>query len=150
MGFSLNPDRALQPFQAASDIDIAVVHAGLFDHAWHTMLAWDYLTMRSRSVPEQRWLWRRRDEVWSGWSYPGGWHFSERGGIELSFPTALKPARDFAYRWFAAFRSLSRYKHHPEIPRHVVTARLYRTREHAALYHESGLRALRAHLPATE
>ena len=38
-GFSLDPDRYFVPFQEASDIDIAVVHEGLFDDVWRTMLA---------------------------------------------------------------------------------------------------------------
>lgn len=149
-GFSLDPDRYFQPFQETSDIDVAVVHAGLFDEAWRTMLAWDYLTIRNRSQPERRWLYQRYGEVWSGWHNPGRWKFSERGGVELSFPEALKPMREFAFRWFSAFRSLSRYKHHAEIPRHKVTARLYRTRDHVAMYHTMGLRALRTKLSTAE
>jgi hypothetical protein len=148
MGFSLDPDRAFQPFKDASDIDVVVVHAKLFDEAWRTMLAWDYLTIRNRTYPEQQWLYRRHDEVWSGWYNPSRWNFRERDGIELSFPDALKPVRDFSFRWFSTFRSLSRYRHHAEIPRHRVTARLYRTRQHVAMYHTIGLRALRTKLDA--
>jgi hypothetical protein len=145
-GFSLDPEQVSQPFQAASDIDVVVVHADLFDEAWGTMLGWDYLTMRNRSRDEQRWLYQRHNEVWSGWYDPGAWHFRERGGIELSFPDALKPVRKIAYQWFAAFRSLSRYRHHTEIPRHKISARLYRTRRHVAMYHVTGLRAIRRQL----
>lgn len=145
-GFSLDPDRFAVPFQASSDIDIVVVHTGLFDEAWQTMLAWDYRTIRIRSYQERQWLFKRHDEVWSGWFDPPGWRFRERGGIELSFPVALKPLREFAYRWFSTFRSLSRYKDHPEIPRHKISARLYRTRTHVAMYHAMGLRTLRRKL----
>jgi hypothetical protein len=146
MGFSLDPDRYFVPFQESSDIDIVVVHEGLFDEAWRIMLAWDYLTINRRTKIEQQWLYRRHDEVWSGWYDLPGWHFRERGGIELSFPNALKPLRDLAFQWFSTFRSLSRYKHHPEIPRHKASARLYRSRLHVAMYHAMGLRVLRSRL----
>ena len=149
-GFSLDPDNYFVPFGEASDIDIVVIHDGLFDEAWHTMLAWDYLTIKNRTKPEQQWLYKRHDEVWSGWYDPPAWHLRARGGIELSFPTALKPLRDFSFRWFSAFRSLSRYQHHPEIPRHRVNARLYRTRAHVAMYHAVSLRVLRNRLSTLE
>jgi hypothetical protein len=145
-GFSLDPDNYFVPFRETSDIDIAVIHEGLFDRAWQTMLAWDYLTMKARTVPEQRWLYQRHDEVWSGWYDPPVWHLREQGGMQLSFPDSLKPLRDFSFRWFSTFRSLSRYRHHPEIPRHKASARLYRTRGHVAMYHAAGLRALRNRL----
>lgn len=146
VGFSLSPDQVAQPFHANSDIDIVVVNTELFDQAWRTMLGWDYLTMKNRSHEEQAWLFKRHHEVWSGWYDPSGWHFRERGGIELSFPDYLKPVRRFAYRWFSAFRSLARYRHHAEIPRHKISARLYRTRTHVAMYHVTGLRAIRRRL----
>jgi hypothetical protein len=149
-GFSLDPDRCFVPFQERSDIDVVVVHEALFDEAWRTMLAWDYLTIRNRTNHEQRWLYKRHNEVWSGWYDPPLWRLSERGGIELSFPNALKPLRDFSFRWFSAFHSLSRYRHHPEIPRHRVNARLYRNRAHVAMYHAMGLRALRNRLLGSE
>jgi hypothetical protein len=149
-GFSLDPDRYFVPFHENSDLDIVVVHEGLFDEAWRTMLAWDYLTIKNRTRMEQQWLYRRHHEVWSGWYEPPVWRLHERGGIELSFPNALKPLRDFSFRWFSAFRSLSRYKHHPEIPRHKANARLYRTRAHVAMYHAMGLRALRNRLLSSE
>ena len=145
-GFSLDPDQSFTPFHESSDIDIVVIDAELFDDVWRTMLAWDYLTMRRRSRPEQQWLYQRHDEVWSGWYDPPTWHFRERGGLEVLFPAALKSLRDFSYRWLSAFRSLSRYKDHPEIPRHKASARLYRTRTHAAMYHAMGLRTLRRKL----
>src|SRR5438046_2643206 len=44
-GFSLDPETYFVPFQDRSDVDVAVVHAEMFDRAWQTMLRWDYLTM---------------------------------------------------------------------------------------------------------
>lgn len=149
-GFSLDPDNYFVPFGETSDIDVVVVHERLFDQVWFTMLAWDYLTIKNRARPEQQWLHDRHDEIWSGWCDPPGWYLRERGGIQLSFPNALKPLRDFSYRWFSVFRSLSRYRYHPEIPRHRVHARLYRTRAHAAMYHASGLRVLRSRISRSE
>ena len=94
-GFSLDPDNYFVPFRETSDIDIIVINQGLFDQAWHTMLAWDYLTMKARTVPEQKWLYQRHDEVWSGWYDPPSWYLREQGGMQLSFPDSLKPLRDF-------------------------------------------------------
>lgn len=145
-GFSLDPDRPFQPFGENSDIDVVVVHEGLFDHVWKMMLAWDYVTMRNRAHHENVWLWTRHAEVWRGWFQPPGWDLRPRGGVQLSFPESLKPLREFSFIWFSAFRSLSRYRHHPEISRRKVTARLYRTRVHAALYHAWSMRKLRANL----
>jgi hypothetical protein len=145
-GFSLDPDRAFEPFGEGSDIDVAVVHSGLFDRAWQAMLGWDYLTMRARSYAEQRWLWNRHGEIFSGWCNPPDWNLRERGGIALSFPAELKPLRDFSYQWFSTFRSLARYRHHAEISRRRVSSRLYRSRQHAAMYHALGLRLIRARL----
>src|SRR5690349_15201102 len=74
-GFSLNPDHYFEPFRDGSDIDVAVIHRGLFDEAWNTMLSWDYLTRRSRGAGDRDWLTARRKEVWSGWYHPGAWQF---------------------------------------------------------------------------
>ncbi len=145
-GFSLDPDRYFQPFGPASDIDVAVINEDLFDEAWRAMLAWDYATMRTRTAQDRRWLSDRRFNVWSGWYDPAGWELRERGEIHLTLPAILRPLRDFSYRWFWTFRSLSRYRYHREVPRHRVDARLYRTRRHLAMYHASGLRILRTRL----
>ena len=60
------------------------------------MLAWDYLTLRSRSdsrtavrssTPRLERLVRTRQ-----------WKFRDRGGIELSFPAALQSARALSFR----------------------------------------------------
>jgi len=149
-GFSLDPDRYFGPFRDKSDIDIVVVHQGLFDEAWRNMLAWDYLTMKNRTRTENDWLFRRHCEVWSGCYYPKVWRLRDQGGIDLSFPEFLKPLRRFSFQWFSTFRSLGRYKYHPEIPRHDANARLYRTRKHVAMYHAVGLKTLRTRLLSSE
>jgi hypothetical protein len=149
-GFSLDPDNYFVPFRETSDIDVAVINESLFDWTWHTMLAWDYLTIKNRNYQEGQWLRQRQNEVWSGWYDPRFWNLRQQGGTQLSFPNMLKPMREFSFRWFSAFRSLSRYKYHPEVPRHKANARLYRTRTHAALYHATGLRMLRNKLLSLE
>lgn len=142
-GFSLDPDNYFVPFRETSDIDVAVINKRMFDDAWDTMLAWDYRTMKNRSSPEVDWLRKRHANVFSGWHDPPYWHLRDQGGMQLSFPDMLKPLRAFSFLWFRTFRSLGRYRHHPEIPRHKVSARLYRSRKHLAMYHAYGLRVLR-------
>ena len=149
-GFSLDPDNYFLPFRETSDIDVAVISERMFDDAWHTMLAWDYQTMRNRNSSEADWLRKRHANVFSGWHDPPYWHLREQGGLQLSFPDMLKPLRTFSFLWFRTFRSLGRYKYHPEIPRHKVSARLYRSRKHLAMYHAYGLRLLRNKLLSGE
>jgi hypothetical protein len=143
-GFSLDPDNYPQPFRASSDIDLVIVDTELFDAAWQTLLVWDYLSKGGRTSFEDHWLSDRRSQTFSGWYDPTQW----RRDFDLApaYPQRLKPLRDQAFRWFSAFQSLSRYRLTPEVAKHRVTARLYRTREHASKYHVHGLRALQSKL----
>lgn len=145
LGFSLNPDHYFQRIHDRSDVDVVLVHTGLFDFIWHGLLRWSYQSAGAdakRVDVEKEWVSGRRREVWKGWFEPRYWDLRPAGGVVLSVPEALKPARDFASNWFTTFRSLGRYRH-PEIAGRVVRGRLYRTYDHVRIYHAHGLRHLK-------
>ena len=137
IGFSLSPDSFTREFNERSDIDVLIVDAGLFDRFWHTILQWHY-PRRGRRLAEIdfRWCSARKDDLYWGWFCPDEIRFEG-----LSFPQSLAPVRDFSTKWFAAFKSLSLY---PEFAARDVSGRLYRSWEHALLYHTAGLSVLRA------
>lgn len=135
IGFSLSPHNFPRRFSEQSDIDILVVDKALFDGVWLTMLKWNY--PRRFRLDGMDWIWAksRRGELYWGWFVPDKIRF---GG--LSFPNVLKPLRDISTMWFNAFRSVSQY---PELAGRNVSGRLYRTWDHALLYHVEGLRQIR-------
>jgi hypothetical protein len=74
------------------------------------------------------------EDVYWGWFRPDQIKYEG-----LLFPEVLKPMRDISTSWFDAFRSLSTY---PEFATRNISGRLYRTWDHARLYHVEGLRQL--------
>ncbi len=135
IGFSLSPDNFPRKFTDESDIDILIVDETLFDKVWMTMLKWNY--PRRHRLYGIDWMWakNRRDNLYWGWFVPDKIRFEG-----LSFPHVLKPLRDISTTWFNAFRSLSQY---PEFISRNVSGRLYRTWDHALLYHLEGLHQIR-------
>lgn len=136
LGFSLSPDGFPARFSAKSDIDVAVVDQGLYDQIWFAMLKWHY-PRRTGRLPEQdhKWSTVRQRELYWGWFTPNRIRYDG-----LSFPAALRPLRDISTSWFNAFRSLSLY---PQFADREISGRLYRTWDHAMLYHVDGLRQIR-------
>jgi hypothetical protein len=131
IGFSLNPDSYFAPFTEESDIDVLVVDEKLFDEAWSLMLQWNYPLRR----PGIRWHANRKSNLYWGWFEPARLKFQQ-----ITFlPPRLAPLRDMSTRWFQAFRGLALY---PEFASRDVSGRLYRTWDHARLYHEEGLRQI--------
>jgi hypothetical protein len=63
--------------------------------------------------------------------------------VGLTLPEVLKPIRDVSTAWFNAFQSLSFY---PEFSARQVSGLLYRSWEHARLYHLEGLRRIKMQL----
>ncbi len=135
VGFSLSPDTFFRPFSEDSDIDVLVVDERIFDKIWSTTLQWHY--PRRSWLDESDWDWakRRQKDLYWGWFEPDRIRFDG-----LSLHEMPKPVRDLSTSWFNAFRSLSRFR---EFSRRDVSGRLYRTWEHARLYHESGLLKIR-------
>ncbi len=135
IGFSLSPDTFPRAFSEQSDIDVLVVDERLFDSVWYTLLKWNYPRRAALFGEDWEWTKRRRNDLYWGWFVPNRIRFSG-----LSLPSFLKPVRDFSTLWFNTFRALTRY---PEFAKRDVSGRLYRTWDHARLYHADGLRQLR-------
>jgi hypothetical protein len=135
IGFSLNPDSFGRQFSEKSDIDVLVVSDTVFDSMWQTLLKWNYPRRYRLDGFEQEWAISRMDDVYWGWLRPDRIRFEG-----LSFPDALKPLRDLSTKWFNAFRSLSLF---PNFENRDVSGRLYRSWDHAFLYHMDGLRKIK-------
>ncbi len=137
LGFSLKPDRNLSAFTQRSDIDLIVVNAGLFDALWLALLNAAYprppITDRLGA-----WLRERRNELYTGWISP----------LEIRLDPAIygrkaQPAVDIRTQWFQTLKQASK---HPPRRHEDIRGRLYRTWEHAELYHLNSLAALRRSL----
>lgn len=129
VGFSLSPYTFGQPFGPSSDIDIVVVSPRLFDPSWLD-LAGKRRTRSSKLSPETRaWLRKHREEhfVYNGWIVPA--HVVE--------------ALEIGERWLRTFNALSQIT---ELNGRPVSGRLYRTWDHARLYHHWSLGKVRQHL----
>jgi hypothetical protein len=135
VGFSLSPDSFFRPFSDVSDIDVLIVDEKLFDTIWMAMLRWHDPRRSWLDGSDGDWAKRRQKELYWGWFTPNRIRFDG-----LTLPEMLRPVRDLSTNWFNAFRSLSQYR---EFSRRDVSGRLYRTWEHARLYHESGLLQIR-------
>jgi hypothetical protein len=138
-GFSLAPDNYARAFSRSSDIDVLVVSEGLFDSVWSTILNWHY-PRRGRHLDEtdREWMTERRREIYWGWFVPDRIRYTG-----LSFPGALSPLRDFSTTWFRTFRELGTIS---DVSTREVNGRLYRTWDHAVLYHANGLRKIKREL----
>jgi len=136
-GFSLKPGQNLKSFDETSDIDVIVVNAVLFDELWLALLSAAY-PRPPFTTYLGGWLGRRRSEVYTGWLTP----------LEIKLDAKIvgkkaKPVLDFNFRWFNTFKAASR---HPPRRHEDINARLYRTWEHAELYHVNSLASLRKSL----
>jgi hypothetical protein len=135
-GFSLNPETFPRQFSDESDIDVVVVDEALFDRVWTTILKWHYPRRLSGLASSDRgWAGDRKKDVYWGWIHPDRITFTG-----LTFPDILKPLRDFSSKWFNTFKKLSLYE---EFAGRNVNGRLYRTWDHATLYHVEGLRMIK-------
>jgi hypothetical protein len=135
IGFSLSPDTFPRGFSRESDIDVVVVDDRLFDAVWTTILKWNYPRRYRLHGLDWQWVRGRVDNLYWGWLVPDRIRYDG-----LSLPEVLRPLRDLSTLWFNTFRGLSQY---PEFAARNVSGRLYRTWEHALLYHVEGLRQIR-------
>ena len=134
-GFSLNPNNFPRRFSSSSDIDVIAIDQLMFDTVWTTLLKWHYPRRRAKLYGDDRlWIGHRKSDLYWGWFVPDKIRFDG-----LSFPSVLKPIRDISANWFNAFQSLSQLD---EFLGRNVSGRLYRTWDHAVLYHVEGLRLL--------
>jgi hypothetical protein len=133
-GFSLKPWRNLKPFSDTSDIDVVIVNPNLFDELWIALLTAAYPRLHL-TRPTGGWLKRRKNEVYTGWLTPLDIRLDSK-----IFGTKAKPVYTFTSTWFNAFKLASR---HPARRHEDINSRLYRTWQHAELYHWNSLSALR-------
>jgi hypothetical protein len=116
---------------------VIIVNAALFDELWLALLEAAYprfpLTTRLGG-----WMKERMNEVYTGWLTPLS--------IKLDYKIVgarAKPVLDFNFRWFNTFKVASQY---PPRRHEDISGRLYRTWEHARLYHLDSLAKLRKSL----
>lgn len=139
LGFSLKPSNNLKAFSDKSDIDVVIVNANLFDELWYALLRAAY---PRPPVTEEfgGWLATRRKELYTGWLSPLEIRLDKQ-----IFGARAVPVLDFNARWFNTFKKASQ---HPPRRHEDITGRLYRTWQHAELYHLHSLHALRQSLAA--
>lgn len=126
IGFSLSPLKFGEPFSPFSDIDVFIVSTCLFDPSWIDILE----TRRSSHAPlSGRTRTSLRDHrehhyLFNGWMYPD----------------SVIEVLNIGQRWLRTFRGLSRIT---ELASRPIGARLYRTWDHARLYHRWSLSKLK-------
>jgi hypothetical protein len=137
LGISIKPGNNLMPFNDKSDIDVAIVNPVMFDHFWLALLQAAY----PRSPTNEKlggWLKKRRNEVYTGWISPLKIHLDVN-----VYGSRAKQILELRTRWFDALKHASR--HSPR--RHEdITGRLYRTWQHAELYHLHSMAELKKSL----
>lgn len=143
IGFSLSPDTFPHQFSEDSDIDVIVYDEELFDKIWMAILRWHYPSRYAElRHPSLDWAGKRKKDIYWGWLQPDKIQYDG-----LVFPNSLKPLRDISTRWFNAFQSLTVYE---GLSKWTISGRLYRTLEHARLYHLEGLRRIKESLQQME
>lgn len=131
-GYSLAPDGFPRTFSRASDLDVVVVSDILFDGLWQTILRWHY-GLPGRRMPAASY--DAANRIYWGWIAPDRLDVS---GLPRS--AQIMAVVEHRTRWFNCFQSISR---NPIFAARAVKGRLYRTWEHARLYHIDSLRALK-------
>lgn len=123
VGISLSPDTFGNPFHADSDIDVVIVSESLFDKCWLELLRFPRFKFRQLSETARS----RIDD-----------HISEIYWGRI-WPHQLLSVSDLARQWISAFRSIAQI---PQLAYHEVNGRLYRTWDHAKVYHTRSLRKI--------
>ena len=126
IGFSLSPEKFGSPFNQFSDIDIVVVSSSLFDPSWLDILQSPWKMSHTLSPQTKQSLrdHRKFHYVYNGWIYPG------------SVIQAIK----IGEIWMRTFNGLARIQ---ELAGRSIGGRLYRTWEHARLYHRWSLQQVK-------
>lgn len=137
-GYSLSPDQPFRLYRSGSDIDLALVDEKLFDEIWHLLLEGAYPRYDRWKI--ESWLNAVRDDVYTGWFYPGTLKFGPP-----PLPPALQKVLERRTQLFSALVRASNY-----CPRRHrgVKARLFRTHAHVRrAYLESLIRFRDSILP---
>ncbi|WP_424950756.1 hypothetical protein [Deinococcus sp.] len=136
LGFSCAPHKFGREFNVNSDIDVVIIDANLFDKLWHKILEWTYSRRGTIEKQELDDIKNYRKLITKGFLMP-----------ETPFPAEISGKSDFninAFRvkWQNALKGLSANQSLRGVNLHDAKARLYRTVEHAKLYHIDGLKLL--------
>lgn len=134
LGFSMKPSANLRRFSEKSDVDVVVVSPELFDEVWWALLAAFYPRYQ-RIDRLSGWLGDRRNEIYLGWIIPDKIEIDHR----LLGPRAKKLGQ-LKSKWFNVLKVATQ---HPPLPVEDVKGRLYRSWNHAVLYHTNSLTELR-------
>jgi hypothetical protein len=121
-------------FRDDSDIDVLIVSQTLFDDFWIALLAAAYLR---GNVAEDLagWLRKRRNEVYTGYITP-----TEIKLDATIYGARARPILDLRTKWFTALNEASEF---PIRGYEAINGRLYRTWQHAKLYHLNSIASLR-------
>lgn len=130
LGFSPVHTKFGKMFGEGDDLDIIVVSSTLFDKGWQDLLRWHHFKRWSLSHSQRQQVRQIKDTIFWG-------HI---------WPDCLIGASDIALSWTQAFRGLSRI---PELSSWQPKGKLYRTWEHAKLYHMWGIEKLVVELRKT-
>src|SRR5581483_7189643 len=134
LGFSLKPRNNLRRFRVTSDIDVVVVNEPLFDWLWIALLTAAsprHAVFRGAG----RWDQPGRSELFAGWLTPLLVHMDRK-----ILGAKAAPIFEFKTKWFNALKEAAR---HPAKRHRDINGRLYRTWQHAELYHLHSLSELR-------
>ena len=144
LGYSLAPDSYPRAYSESSDIDVLMVDERLFDSVWCSLVRWHYARTAKGDMTgyERAWIGKRQKSIFWGWLQIEDLLLDRR---EVVFGTIhLKPITDLRVQWFNIFQILSGYR---ELKRRKVDGRLYRTWDHARMYHVDSLNELKSRRP---
>ena len=132
IGFSLSPLKYGEKFNRRSDLDIVVVSPELFDPSWFNILAnsrirWSALRRDTQESLKDH---REQHHIHNGWIYPH----------------SVVEALDIGQAWLNTFNGLSVI---PDLSTRKVGSRLYRSWQHARIYHRRSLDQVKKELDNT-
>ncbi len=137
LGFSLKPGSNLKAYNDKSDIDLVVVSSNSFDQLWFGLLGAFYPRPPVLNQVDGGWLKARKNELYTGWLSP----LDVRWGIDRSIHgRRAKAILEFNALWFNTLKKAAR---HVPMRHEDINGRLYRTWQHADMYHLHSTASLR-------
>ncbi|WP_155299120.1 hypothetical protein [Deinococcus kurensis] len=136
-GISMSPSKFGRQFLPESDIDVIVISPSIYDDFWLTIAEFAYphksvIDSHLRTITKDV----MRQFFW------GSLHVPSLTPYEITYSERYANLRDYRSQWFTAFKGLSKYYNYPEFSARTVKGRLYRSLEHAKMYHRSGVQEI--------